>query len=141
MITADRLQGIVVFGFGCALLWWLVPNHVTAVPGDPLDPSLFPRIAGWLILALGLFQIATAKPGAAVPPLAEVFGFACFIASLVVAALLLPRFGFLPVAGGLMVVSIVLLRERRPLWAALTLVGVPLFVWVLFAVLLSRPLS
>lgn len=141
MITADRLQGIVVFGFGCLLLLWLVPAHVTTMPGDPLDPSLFPRIAGWLIAGLGLLQIATAKPGAAVPALAEVIGFACFIAALVVAALLLPRVGFLPVASGLMVASLVLLRERRPLWAALTLFGVPLFVWILFAVLLSRPLS
>jgi len=59
----------------------------------------------------------------------------------VVAALLLPMLGFLPVACGLMMASLVLLRERRPLWAATTLIGVPVFVWVLFTVLLSRPLS
>lgn len=141
MITADRLQGIVVFGFGCALLFWLVPAHVTAMPGDPLDPSLFPRLAGWIIAGLGLLQIAFARPDAAVPPAAEVFGFACFAGALVVAALLLPLVGFLPVAGGLMIASLILLRERRPFWAALTLIGVPLFVWFLFAILLSRPLS
>lgn len=141
MITADRLQGIVVFGFGCALLLWFVPNHVTAMPNDPLDPSLFPRIAGWLIAGLGLVQIALARPGAAVPALAEVLGFAGFIAALVIAALLLPRVGFLPVGCGLMVASLVLLREGRPLWAALTLFGVPLFVWFLFSVLLARSLS
>ncbi len=141
MINADRIQGIVVLGFGCALLLWFVPNHVTSIPGDPLDPSLFPRIAGWIIAALGLAQIVFAQRDMPVPAASEVFGFACFAGALVVAALLLPKVGFLPVACGLMVASLVLLRERRPLWAALTLLGVPFFVWFLFAVLLSRSLS
>lgn len=141
MINADRIQGIVVLGFGCALLLWLVPAHVTSMPGDPLDPSLFPRIAGWIIAVLGLAQIVFAKSDAPVPSMGEVFGFACFIGALVVAALLLPELGFLPVACGLMIASLLLLRERRPIWMALTLLGVPLFVWFLFAVLLSRSLS
>ncbi|MEQ8366128.1 MAG: tripartite tricarboxylate transporter TctB family protein [Roseicyclus sp.] len=141
MINADRIQGIVVLAFGITLLVWLVPNYVTAVPGDPLDPSLFPRAAGWIIAALGLAQIVLARPGASVPAGREILGFVCFIGALVVAALLLPMLGFLPVACGLMMASLVLLRERRPLWAATTLIGVPVFVWVLFTVLLSRPLS
>lgn len=141
MINADRIQGIVVLGFGIVLLWWLVPGYVTAVPGDPLDPSMFPRAAGWIISELGLAQIVLARPGGSVPTGREVFGFVCFILALVVAALLLPLFGFLPVACGLMIASLVLLRERRPLWAATTLVGVPIFVWFLFTVLLSRSLS
>lgn len=141
MIHADRLQGIVVLGFGVSLLVWLVPSYVTAVPGDPLDPSLFPRAAGWIISGLGLVQIVLARPGGSVPEAREVFGVIAFIVALVVAALLLPVLGFLPVACGLMMASLVLLRERRPLWAATRLIGVPVFVWVLFTILLSRPLS
>ena len=120
---------------------WLIPNYVTAVPGDPLDPSLFPRAAGWLISGLGLAQIVLARPGGSVPAGKEVLGFVCFILALAVAALLLPLLGFLPVACGLMIASLVLLRERRPLWAATTLIAVPFFVWFLFTVALSRSLS
>lgn len=141
MINADRLQGLIVLGFGCALLLWLVPAHVTSVPGDPLDPSLFPKIAGWIIATLGLLLIVFARSDSAVPAWQEVVGILCFIFALVAAAILLPVLGFLPVACGLMVVSLLLLRERRPFWAGLTLVGVPLFVWFLFVVLLERPLS
>lgn len=141
MINADRIQGIVVLGFGITLLTWLVPTYVTAVPGDPLDPSMFPRAAGWLLSGLGLAQIVLARPGGSVPAAREVFGFVCFIVALAGAALLLPLFGFLPVACGLMIASLVLLRERRPLWAAMTLIGVPFFVWFLFTVVLSRSLS
>lgn len=141
MINSDRIQGIVVFGFGAALLLWLVPNHVTSMPGDPLDPSLFPRAAGWLLALLGLAQIIVARPGGSLPARSEVFGFACFIVALVIAALLLPVLGFLPIACGLMIASLVLLRERRPLWAATTLIAVPFLVWFLFTVLLSRSLS
>lgn len=141
MINADRLQGLIVLGFGCSLLLWFVPAHVTSVPGDPLDPSLFPKLAGWIIATLGLLLVVFARSDSNVPPRQEVLLMLCFIAALVVAALFLPVLGFLPVACGLMVVSILLLRERRPIWAALTFVGVPLFVWLLFVVLLGRPLS
>ncbi|MBF9043729.1 hypothetical protein HKCCE4037_10350 [Rhodobacterales bacterium HKCCE4037] len=141
MINADRIQGIVVLGFGITLLVWLVPTYVTAVPGNPLDPSLFPRAAGWLISGLGLAQIVLARPGGSVPAGKEFFGFVCFIVALGVAALLLPLLGFLPIACGLMIASLVLLRERRPLWAATTLIAVPFFVWFLFTVVLSRSLS
>ena len=141
MINADRIQGLVVLGFGITLLVWLVPNYVTSVPGDPLDPSMFPRAGAWIFSGLGLAQIVLARPGGSVPAAREVFGFVCFIVALVVAALMLPLFGFLPVACGLMMASLVLLRERRPLWAATTLIGVPLFVWTLFTTVLSRSLS
>ncbi|MFK8080234.1 MAG: tripartite tricarboxylate transporter TctB family protein [Granulosicoccus sp.] len=141
MIFADRLLGVVVFAFGCSLLIWIVPNYVTSLPGDPLDPSLFPKIAGWLITTLGLLQILFAKRDSPVPAAGEVLGFAAFVIALVVAATLLPRFGFLPVAIGLMMASLVLLRERRPLWALLTLFAVPAFVWFLFEILLQRSLS
>lgn len=141
MINADRIQGIVVLGFGILLLLWLIPNYVTAVPGDPLDPSMFPRAAGWILSGLGLAQIVFARPGGSVPKGREVFGFVCFIGALAIAALLLPLLGFLPVACGLMIASLVLLRERRPLWAATTLIGVPIFVWFLFTIVLSRSLS
>lgn len=141
MINADRIQGIVVLGFGLTLLLWLVPNHVTAMPGNALDPSLFPRAAAWIISGLGLVQIVLAKPGGSAPAVGEVIGFVCFIAALAAAALLLPILGFLPVACGLMIASLVLLRERRPLWAATTLIGVPVFVWFLFTIVLSRSLS
>lgn len=141
MINADRIQGIVVLGFGILLLFWLIPNYVISMPGDPLDPSMFPRAAGWILATLGLVQIVVARPDTAVPRKAEVFGFACFTAALVIAALLLTTLGFFPVACGLMVASLVLLRERRPAWAAVTLIGVPFFVWFLFTVLLSRSIS
>jgi len=140
VINADRIQGIVVLGFGIALLVWLVPSYVTRVPGDPLDPSMFPRAAGWIISGLGLAQILLAQPGGSVPDGREVFGVICFIVALLIAALLLPLLGFLPVACGLMIASLVLLRERRPLWAATTLIGVPFFVWFLFTIVLSRSL-
>ena len=141
VINAERIQGIVVLGLGILLLVWLVPTYVTSVPGDTLDPSIFPRAAAWILSGLGLAQIVLARPGGSVPAGREVFGFVCFILALVVAALLLPVVGFLPVACGLMLASLVLLRERRPLWAAMTLVGVPCFVWFLFTIVLSRSLS
>ena len=141
VINADRIQGIVVLGFGILLLLWLIPNYVTAVPGDPLDPSMFPRAAGWILSGLGFAQIVLARPGGSVPEGREVFGFVCFIVALAIASLLLPLLGFLPVACGLMIASLVLLRERRPIWAATTLIGVPIFVWFLFTIVLSRSLS
>ncbi len=141
MISSDRLLGLVVAGFGCVLLVWLVPNFVSSHPGDPLDPSLFPRAAGWLITLLGILLFLFAGSGGSVPPRREVLVFGSFVVALLLAAFWLPKVGFLPVACSLMVASLLLLRERRPLWALLTLFAVPAFVWFLFEVLLQRSLS
>lgn len=141
MMSSDRVLGLVVAGFGGVLLVWLVPNFVTSQPGDPLDPSLFPRAAGWLITLLGLLLFILADNNGSVPPRREVLVFGSFVAALLMAAFWLPKVGFLPVACSLMVASLLLLRERRPLWALLTLFAVPAFVWCLFEVLLRRSLS
>jgi cadmium resistance protein CadD (predicted permease) len=140
MIT-DRFLGLLFLVFGCSLLLFFIPNYVTAKPGNPLDPSLFPRVAGWIIASLGLLQVIFARPNSPRPALSEFLGFMAFIVALIIAAWLLPKLGFIPVAIGLMVACLILVRERRPLWALLTLLAVPSFVWFLFAILLQRPLS
>lgn len=137
----DRLLGLLFVAFGCSLLLYFIPNYVTVMLGNPLDPSLFPRIAGWIIIVLGALQIIFANPKSPRPPLTEFLGFMGFIGALLLSAWMLTKVGFIPVAVGLMLACLILVRERRPFWASITLLAVPCFVWFLFTILLQRPLS
>ena len=57
MIPLDRVLGGAVLAFGASLLLILIPVYTTPQPGSPTDPSLFPRIAGWMFVLLGGLQI------------------------------------------------------------------------------------
>lgn len=140
MITTDRVLGGMLAAFGGILLVVLIPGQVSGRPGEAVDPSLFPRIAGWMLLGLGLLQVVFAGRVTKGPSLQDLGRFAIAIGLLVAAALLLPIAGFIPTAVCLMVATILLVHERRSLWAILSIAGLPLLVWTLFEIVLQRPL-
>ncbi|WP_269584073.1 tripartite tricarboxylate transporter TctB family protein [Roseibium sp. Sym1] len=140
MIATDRILGGAVAGFGVFLLLYLIPNYVTSMPGELRDPSLFPRIAAWMILVLGAIQVFLPGPNGRLPSLGEVGRAALVVVALTLVTLALPRIGI--IAGGivLMAFSAALMFEKRLLWLAVTVLFVPVCVWGLFEVLFGRPL-
>lgn len=140
MIAVDRVLGGMLAVFGGILLFVLIPNHVSGRPGEPVDPSLFPRIAGWMLLSLGVLQMVFAGGATWLPQRRDLGRLAVVIGLLVAAAVLLPIAGFIPTAICLMAATILLVHERRPLWASISILGLPLMVWALFEVVLQRPL-
>lgn len=140
MIGTDRVLGGVVVAAGVFLLLYLIPHQVTAMPDELRDPSLFPRIAAWLLVGLGGLQILVPGPKTKLPTRRELLRLAGLLALLVAASLLLPVFGFVPTAIGLMACLALLMYERRPLWLAITILGVPPAVWALFEIVFKRPL-
>jgi hypothetical protein len=48
--------------------------------------------------------------------------------------------GAIPTAIGLMAATILLVHERRLLWAIISIISLPLIVWALFEIVLRRPL-
>ncbi|MDF0601381.1 tripartite tricarboxylate transporter TctB family protein [Psychromarinibacter sp. C21-152] len=139
-MTVDRLLGALVAGFGVVLLFVLIPAHVQARPGEPVDPSLFPRIAAWMLMLLGGLQMVFPGGGTTVPPPRDIGRLALAVAMLVAAALVLRVIGFIPTAILLMGTTVLLIHERRPLWAVLSVLAVPVLVWALFELVLQRPL-
>lgn len=140
MITTDRVLGGMLAAFGGILLLIIIPDQIAGRPGEPTDPSLFPRIAGWMLVVLGALQVVFSGTATSLPDRRDFLRFSAAVALLIGAAIVLPFVGFLPTAVGLMLATVLLVHERRLLWAGISVLGVPLIVWALFELVLQRPL-
>ncbi|MBF9033278.1 hypothetical protein HKCCE2091_03420 [Rhodobacterales bacterium HKCCE2091] len=141
MIRTDHILGGAVLAGGVFLLVYLIPNEVTAAPERLRNPALFPTMAAWLLVLLGVLQIVFAGPKQYRidwPGLGR--GLAVF-AILVAAAIALPIVGFVPMGIGMMALfGFVMMYERRPHWLLVTIAASPVLTWALFEIAFQRPL-
>ncbi|MDF0600451.1 tripartite tricarboxylate transporter TctB family protein [Psychromarinibacter sp. C21-152] len=139
-MTVNRLLGAIVVAFGATLLLWLIPANVSAAPGSVMDPALFPRLAAWLLIGLGTLQLIVPSEAPQVPPLWEVLRLAGVAALTLAAVLLMPETGYILTSVVLMAALAVLVHERRIHWLAVIVAGLPVAIWLLFEIVLQRPL-
>lgn len=138
--SLDRILGggaVLVGGF---LLLYMIPANVTSVPGSVFSPSLFPNIAAWMIVVLGVVQILSAPTQVDLPPSREVFRLLLVDGLALATLLLMERIGYIPASIALMIAVTLMVYERRPMWIAITVLMLPLGIWTFFEVLLQRPL-
>jgi hypothetical protein len=93
-----------------------------------------------MLLSLGVLQVIFPGTTTTLPQRRDIGRFAIAITLLVAATLMLPVAGFIPTAIGLMAATILLVHERRLLWAIISIISLPLIVWALFEIVLRRPL-
>ena len=141
-MTADRILGGAVALFGVFLLLWGIPENVRSVPGIFVypNPALFPQIAAVLLVGLGVMQMAFTKTNADVPSFRKFALFMAVAGATLLAMVGIRAFGYLPVAIALMVLICLITGERRPLWLATVVIGLPVGTWLFFEQILSRPL-
>lgn len=139
-MTLDRTLGGAVALGGAFLLVYLIPNFVEGEATGVRDPSLFPRIAGSMLLVLGVLQVVFARAGGDVPSWRELARLALLIALMSAATFVMPIIGFMPSMMLLMAAAILVVFERRPLWIVVTVCGLPAFAWFVFEEVLKRPL-
>lgn len=140
MTVNDQFSGVAVALCGGFLLTFLIPNYVTAIPGDLRDPSLFPRLAAWMLVGLGFLQILFPGRASRLPTKGEILRGALVVCALILSTFAMPRFGFIPVMIALMTFTTLLMMERRILWLVVVILGVPIGAWLLFDVLFGRPM-
>jgi putative tricarboxylic transport membrane protein len=138
-MTPNRLSGVVVVVFGLILLFWIIPRHTEPVDFGWLRPTTLPNITAVVMVIAGiihaLFPAGTSEFDARSAARAGLF----FVIS--VAGLFLMRHaGFLLSAPLLVLVLMLMIGERRPLWLLAGVVMVPLGIWSAIELLLRRPL-
>jgi putative tricarboxylic transport membrane protein len=138
-LTAERIVGAAAIAFAMFLLLWLIPAQVSSSRG-PVNPQLFPKIAAWLILGLGIIQVFARRPTSEKVPLVELVRIATVALVVTVAALAMHWIGYLPAMMLMMAAIVVMMQDRRPKWLIVSVVGVPTVTWALFVQLLGRPL-
>lgn len=133
--------GACVVLFGALLLVLLIPKQVTSMPGLPSDPALFPKLAAWIFIVLGLLQIAFASETSdAGISLIELRRLVLILLILSVCSVAMEHLGHIPAMTGLMIATMLLVYERRWHWIAVTVLLFPIACWSLFELLLERPL-
>ena len=137
----ERLIGGGAVAFGALLLLVVIPAQVTSLPGIPTDPGLFPKLAAWIFIALGLAQMALARETSdAGIGVVELVRFLMILGILTAAGYAMERFGHIPAMTGLMIASVLLMFETRWYWIAVTVLLLPIGCWSLFEIVLERPL-
>lgn len=139
-MSADRILGGAAIAFGGFLLLFAIPRHVASTGGLSLNPALFPQIAAWLLMGLGLLQILFCRNALELPPWREPLRLLGAAALTLVCLLAMERTGFL-IAMVLLLAGIELMAfERRRVWLATTVLALPLGIWAFFEIILHRPL-
>ncbi|MBL1421724.1 MAG: tripartite tricarboxylate transporter TctB family protein [Alphaproteobacteria bacterium] len=139
-MTIERFLGGITVLCGVLLLLYGIPAHVQEVETAIMSPRVFPQIAAWLFVVAGTVQFFFVKSKLKLPTRRE------FIRVLVVCALILAmtylmdKFGYLVGAVSMMAVIMYMVYERRPLWLGIAIVIVPIAIWILFVIVLKRPL-
>jgi tripartite-type tricarboxylate transporter receptor subunit TctC len=135
----ERVLGAIGIAFGILLLTVVIPRHVTSTPGF-VNPARFPQLAAWLFVGLGTIQCFGAKASAPEVELRLLARLALVAACLVVTILAMTRIGYLASSIALMAAICAIMFERRTTWLAVTILATPIGVWLLFEVVLRRPL-
>lgn len=140
LVTTDRILGGIAVLFGGFLLFYGIPANIRMIEGIVPYPAMFPQIAAWLFIGLGLIQAVFVKSRVEIPSLKRMLVFGLAAAVTLAALLTVDRFGYLPVTIALMAFIAFIVRERRPVWGATVIAGLPVGVWLLFEQVLQRPL-
>lgn len=140
-MTQERVIGGCVVVFGALLLLFIIPTQVTSMPGIPTDPGLFPKLAAWIFIVLGLAQIVFAgETNDSGIGAAELGKLLLVMLILVSCGWAMEEFGHIPAMTALMIASVLLVYERRWYWIATTVLILPIGCWSLFEIVLERPL-
>jgi putative tricarboxylic transport membrane protein len=138
-MTLNRISGIVAAVFGIVLFFWIIPRYTEPVDYGWLRPTTLPNITAIVIILSSIIHILfpSGKAEFDVQPAMRAGLF--FVISL--AGLFLMRHvGFLIAAPLLVMVLMLLIGERRPLWLCVGIALVPLGIWSSVELLLKRPL-
>jgi putative tricarboxylic transport membrane protein len=138
-MTLNRISGVVVAVFGIMLFFWIIPRHTETVDYGWLRPATLPNVTAIIVIVASIIHVIFPSGKAEFDgPLAMRAGF-FFVISLA-GLFLMHHVGFLIAAPLLIMVLMLLIGERRPLWLAIGVVLVPLGIWSAIELLLKRSL-
>ena len=138
-MTLNRISGVVVAVFGIILLFWIIPRHTETVDYGWLRPATLPNVTAIIVILASIIHVIFPSGKAEFDgPLAMRAGL--FFGISLAGLFLMHHVGFLIAAPLLIMVLMLSIGERRPLWLAIGVVLVPLGIWIAIELLLKRSL-
>jgi len=138
-ISADRVSGAFFFLFGLAMFFFVNPNYIETVDSGNISPNTLPNIIAIVIAVCGgLLILKPTTQRVRNPRSMAITG--VYSAILAAGIYAMSLFGFEYVAPVLALAIMWMIGERRPLWLALGVVGMPAIIWFLVTHALGRAL-
>ena len=138
-MTSNRISGLVVAVLGAILLFWIIPRHTETVDYAWLRPATLPTITAVIVIIASIVHLIFPAGKAEFDvPLALRAGL--FLVISLIGLFLMHLAGFLIAAPLLVMVLMLLIGERRPVWLIAGIVLIPLTMWSSIELLLNRPL-
>jgi len=138
-MTLNRLSGVVVVVFGLILLVWIIPRHTEAADYGWLRPATLPNVTAIIIIVSGIIHVLF-PAGTAEFDLQPAMRAGKFFLISLAGLFIMHHLGFLIAAPLLIIVLMLMVGERRPLWLVAGVVMIPLAIWSSIELLLKRPL-
>lgn len=138
-MSLNRISGLLVAALGALLLFRVIPAQVEDVAYGWVRPETVPNAVAAGFVVLGLAQAVLAR-GATDLAAASAIRAGLYLAIAALAAWAMGQAGFVWVAPAMMLVLMLLIGERRPVWLGLGVVVLPAAVWGVVVGLLDRPL-
>jgi putative tricarboxylic transport membrane protein len=135
----NRLSGLVVAMAGIVLLFWIIPNQTETVAFGWLKPNTLPNIVTIVIILLGLFHFILPS-GKAEFDIKLALHISLFFMITMASLYFMSVVGFLIAAPIMVMIVMILIGERRPLWLVSGIVLGPAAIWAAVDLLLNRPL-
>ncbi len=138
-MTLNRLSGLVTVVIGLVILFWIIPAQTEVLDSGWLNPTTLPRITAVIIIIAGLFHLIS-PAGTAEFNVAFSFRMGLFFIITSAGIYLMDLIGFIIVAPLLVLVIMMMIKERRPLWLAMGVILLPALIWFCVDFLLDKPL-
>ena len=140
------IEGAVLIGLGVLILV-LIPSQIRAIPGMETDtsPSFLPSVMAILIMIIGAGSILQGflSSGRDAPPdlsRVVVFRVGLSVVLLILYTVVFPRLGFVVTSGLFVGIYAYLFGSRSILKIAISMVAVPVVIWLFFELLFRIPL-
>lgn len=134
------MSGLVVAIMGAILLFWIIPSQTEIVMDSGwLSPSTLPRITAAILIITGLIHFIFPK-GKTEFDVTFSMRMALFFALTSVGIYLMHLIGFVFVAPILILVIMIMIGERRPIWLISGIILLPASIWFCVAFLLNKSL-
>ncbi|MDT8377907.1 MAG: tripartite tricarboxylate transporter TctB family protein [Desulfotignum sp.] len=135
----NRFSGLVVAVMGAVLVFWIIPWQTESVNAGWLKPATLPRIIAIIIFLTGAIQFVF-PTGSAAFDLASSLRIGLFFLIALAGIYLMEIVGFVFVAPVLILVIMILIKERRLLWLVSGIFLLPAAIWFCVDFLLDKPL-
>ena len=137
---SDLAVGTAAAVLGAALIFWIVPAATGPALFALVSPQFYPLLAAWLLVAAGAGLAVSGGAAAANVPRRRGAAAALAAAGLGLAVFLMLKIGFVAAGAAVALAVMLLAGERRiPFLIGLPAI-LPFLLWLLFDVLLGRPL-